>query len=71
MNTNKIIQSSNPDVDTLKCPKCGAIWRSKGYYNDKGGWVYEVKNCPSGCRTRFLLNPVEGVVITRDLLDKR
>lgn len=56
-----IIQSNDPDTDTLKCPKCCAIWRSKGYYNyDEGGWVYEDVDCPNGCCTYFLKKPIQG-----------
>jgi hypothetical protein len=67
MEVNKIIQSNNPDIDTLKCPKCGVIWCSHGYYNfDEGGWVYEDAYCPSGCRTWFSGSPVQGKTIPRD-----
>jgi hypothetical protein len=64
---NKIIQSPNPDIDTLKCPKCGAIWRSEGYYDyDEGGWVHEQDTCPNECRSRFLNILINGKVIPRD-----
>lgn len=52
----KVIQSNNPDTDTLICPKCGALWRAKGYYDrDEGGWVHELKEeyCPRYCRNLF------------------
>lgn len=47
-----VIQSNDPEIDTLKCPKCKAIWRAKGQYDyDAGGWNYELGDdlCPCGC----------------------
>lgn len=64
---NIIIHSNDPDTDTLKCPECGVLWRSKGYYNyDEGGWIHEQDDCPNGCCTRFLQCPIQGKVIPRD-----
>lgn len=62
-----IVQSPDPDIDTLKCPKCGALWRAKGKYNyDDGGWHYYNAEdgidhgcCPSGCKNFFAI-PVKG-----------
>lgn len=66
---NNIIQSNDPETDTFKCPKCNALWRSKGYYNyDEGGWVQE-DNCPLGCRSTYLYffkKQVKGNIIPRD-----
>ncbi|MDF2505224.1 hypothetical protein [Clostridium sp.] len=53
MKKKHVIQSPKKDVDTLWCPKCGALWRAKGYYDyDEGGWVHEYEDefCPNGCR---------------------
>jgi hypothetical protein len=53
MKKHKVIQSPNPDTDTLKCPKCNALWRAKGHYNyDEGGWAYDADEeyCPKGCK---------------------
>jgi hypothetical protein len=65
----KILQSQNPDIDTLKCPKCGAVWREKGFYDyDLGGWVYEDNlqgECPNDCRN-WLGTRIKGKVIPRD-----
>lgn len=62
-----IIQSTNPDVDTLKCPKCGCIWRSLGYYDyDEGGWSHGTEDfCPNHCRTKILGLPITGRVVPR------
>lgn len=61
-----IIHSADTDTDTLKCPNCGCLWRSKGYYNyDEGGWVHEEDYCPNGCRTHILKLPIQGKVIVR------
>lgn len=50
-------QSPDPDIDTLKCPKCGTIWHAKGNYDyDLGGWNYFGEDgnneglCPSRCK---------------------
>ncbi|WP_423408013.1 hypothetical protein AABM38_20425 [Heyndrickxia sp. MSNUG] len=56
MKKNKIIQSLDPDIDTLKCPKCNAIWRVKGSYEfGLDIWVYELDEeyCPNGCKNFF------------------
>lgn len=65
-----ILQSLSPDIDTLKCPKCSAIWRAKGgyilgedrfsYYNEANGIDEEL--CPSGCKNFFRL-PIKGKLI--------
>lgn len=53
---NDIVQSNDPDTDTLKCPKCGTLWRANGHYNyDEGGWAYDDDEniCPLGCTGLF------------------
>lgn len=66
MKSLNIIQSSDPDVDTLKCPKCGALWRSRGHYNyDEGGWVHDEDYCPNDC-VNFFGFEIKGKVILRD-----
>ena len=61
-----LVHSNDPDIDTLRCPKCKAIWRSKGHYNyDEGGWVYENAEdnlCPCGCEN-FLGYRIKGLVL--------
>ncbi|NOV01331.1 hypothetical protein [Paenibacillus planticolens] len=52
----QIIQSSNPDIDTLKCPKCKAIWRAEGEHawgDDRWSYKLGEDKCPSGCITFF------------------
>lgn len=72
MKNNKIIQSPDPDIDTLKCPKCGCLWRSKGCYDyDNFGWAYEQAVCPSGCRTWFLQFPLRGKIVSREKEDSQ
>lgn len=49
-----MITSIKPDVDTLVCPNCKAIWRAK-WSLDYGDdiWTYDDPNaeyCPCGCR---------------------
>lgn len=69
---NPAIQSPDPETDTLKCPKCGTLWRAKGHYNyDEGGWNYfneqsgfDEEFCPSGCKKLFG-SRVRGKVVTR------
>lgn len=61
MSYKQIIQSPDPDIDTLRCPKCSALWRAKGHYDyDQGGWNYyneteciDEELCPNGCRNFF------------------
>lgn len=65
---NKIIHSNKPDVDTLKCPKCNALWRAEGHYNyDEGGWAYEndEEYCPRGCYSFFGFK-IKGKVVKHD-----
>lgn len=72
MKDNKIIQSPNPDIDTLKCPKCNALWLAEGHYNyDEGGWNYfnedtgiDNEICPNGCKNFFGFR-VKGRIIKR------
>lgn len=71
---SSIMQSPDPETDTLKCPKCRALWRAKGHYNyDLGGWNYYNEEegidedlCPSGC-TSFFGSRIKGKVIPREL----
>lgn len=61
-----IIQSPNPAVDTMKCPKCGVIWRSLLVYDEHlEAEVHEEDNCPNECRNFFGF-PVFGKVIPRE-----
>lgn len=66
---NNIIHSIDPDTDTFKCPKCGAIWRAKGHYNDDdGGWAYDEvdeERCPRGCKNLFGLRRIKGKLTYR------
>jgi hypothetical protein len=51
---HSVIQSSDPDIDTLKCPKCKALWRAKGHYDSEGKWDYDYADiCPQGCFNFF------------------
>lgn len=63
MKNDKLIHSPNPDIDTLKCPKCNTLWRAEGYYNyDEGGWNYGMDQyCPNNCKSLFGF-PIEGKV---------
>jgi hypothetical protein len=65
---SEIFQSTDIEVDTLKCPKCKAIWRARGHYNyDDGGYSYDYNDdiCPNGC-TNFFGFSVRGKVIDRN-----
>lgn len=64
-----VILESDRGIDLLKCPKCKALWRARGYYDfDIGGWVYDEDNadlCPCGCRNIFGLRIRADVVIPK------
>lgn len=67
MSNKDILQSPDLNIDTLKCPKCNAIWRSEWYYDyDEGGLVHEEDLCPNGCCTKILKTRIKGNVIPRN-----
>lgn len=61
---NNVIQSTNPNIDTLKCPKCGALWRAEGEHAwGEENWTYKLNEelCPRSCRNLFGFR-IEGKV---------
>lgn len=51
-----VVQSANPDIDTLKCPKCGALWRAEGEHAwGEERWSYKLNEdrCPRLCLNFF------------------